>query len=288
MRLNAEHHPAVVTGSFKSLEEYCLYLLHKKAYETAAGLAQDLKVLDLGCNNGWGTSILATSAREIIGIDISKDALASARRDFPELDFRFYDGTRLPFEDDQFDLVCSFQVIEHVADLHQYLSEIERVLGPSGAAIFTTPNAAIRLDPGMQPWNEFHAREFLGRELNATLAPYFESVAVKGLFATEVLYRTELDRCHAARLRARGKAASAGGGTRFSMRDFAAGAIKTVLPQSAVDALRSRVQAPQSIPPDLDGSVLDSYSTADFFYRSENLDTALDLMAHCKIPRTSR
>lgn len=89
----------------------------------------------------------------------------------------------------------SFQVIEHIANAGAYLSEIARVLRSDGVALFTTPNAAIRLDPGMKPWNEFHVREYLAEELSALLRATFPGVAVRGLFAADELYRTEFERC---------------------------------------------------------------------------------------------
>src|SRR5438046_2777514 len=122
--------------------------MHLRAYEAAAQRAKALRVLDLGCNNGYGTNIIGAVAASVIGCDVSEAALADAYRRFPKIEFRRIDGISLPFPHDQFDMVTSFQVIEHIADTESYLAEIWRVLRPGGIALLTTPNAAIRLDPG--------------------------------------------------------------------------------------------------------------------------------------------
>src|SRR5262249_28881910 len=156
----------------------CLYLMHQRAYEEVRRLARGRSVLDLGCNNGWGTRVVAETARRIVGVDVSAGALEEARRsiDASNVQFCQVGGGRLPFVDAEFDVVASCQVIEHVSDYAPYLSEILRVLTPNGVAVFTTPNARIRLDVGMKPWFPFHVREFSGAELHALLQDWFPSV----------------------------------------------------------------------------------------------------------------
>src|SRR5262245_30687423 len=112
----SEHHPLVAT-EFKTCEDYCLSLIHQKAYYIAAELAQDKRVLDVGCNNGYGAAIIAQRCKSVVGVDVSDRAVESARRTcskIPNAEFRVIDGGALPFDSGQFDLVTSFQVIEHV------------------------------------------------------------------------------------------------------------------------------------------------------------------------------
>src|SRR5579872_7120077 len=189
--MQANEHPLEYGDEFMSLEAYCLHLMHRRAYEEAAQIARGLTVLDLGCNNGFGTHHLSSVAASVVGLDVSEAAIADARRRFADCDFRVFAGVNLPFPEAAFDVVVSLQVIEHIADTAVYLGEIKRVLKPSGTAVFTTPNAAIRLDPGMRPWNRFHVREYRAEELRQSLAQVFDSVTVRGLFANEVLYQVE-------------------------------------------------------------------------------------------------
>jgi len=280
VQLQADHHPLEYTGAFASQTEHRLHLMHRKSYEDAAKLTTGLSTLDLGCNNGWGTHLLAGTAKEVIGLDVSH--VADARQRYGSVDFRLYDGHHLPFSDERFDVVVSLQVIEHIDDPKKYLAEIARVLIPGGRAIFTTPNATVRLDPGMAPWNEFHVREFSATDLHGTLSPFFSTVSITGMFATDVLYQTELKRLEevksAARAATRGNA-----GQRRTIREQAKAVLKVLLPDAGVSLLRKLRGSMGDT--ELDGTVFQHYSTKDFFYRSEELDRALDLMAICDGPR---
>jgi SAM-dependent methyltransferase len=180
VKFQAQHHPLVTTSGFQSLEEYCLYLIHLKAYHEVADLARQRVVLDLGCNAGYGSALLATQATTVVGVVVSARALNEAQCIRTNgLHFVLVDGVSLPFADRQFDLVTSFQVIEHIRDYQTYLSEIQRVLAPGGIVVFATPNAALRLDRGMPPWNQFHVREFTASELHSLLQMYFPHVHVR-------------------------------------------------------------------------------------------------------------
>jgi ubiquinone/menaquinone biosynthesis C-methylase UbiE len=99
------------------------------------------RALDLGCGAGDFTAALAHAGAHTIGVDVAEAALERARARHPELDFRLVpiDGA-LPFEDGSFDLVWSSEVIEHVADTGQWLSEVRRVLAPGGRLLVTTPS----------------------------------------------------------------------------------------------------------------------------------------------------
>ena len=132
---------------FETPQAYCLHLIHTKAYFRAAEMAATLAVLDIGCNNGYGTKILSTRCQRVVGVDVSENAIESARKANAntEIEFQVINGKTLPFGDQTFDLVTSFQVIEHVADVEPFLLEITRVLKAGGRAIFTTPNCEIRL-----------------------------------------------------------------------------------------------------------------------------------------------
>src|SRR4051812_26003190 len=146
--LHAKQHPMEFFDEFRTVEAYCLHLMHRAAYRHAAELVRPGQVLDLGCNNGYGSFEFSCHGHQVIGVDVSAEALNNARSRFKadNLEFRQVDGANLPFESDRFDLITSFQVIEHIVEMEPYLSEIRRVLKPGGLAIFTTPNAHIRLD----------------------------------------------------------------------------------------------------------------------------------------------
>ncbi len=259
--LQAEKHELITPEAFTRPEQYNLFLIHKKAYDLAARLARGSRVLDFGCNTGYGTALLAREAAAVTGVDVSPGAVDEGRRRHPGLDLRLVDGRSLPFADAAFDFVTSFQVIEHVADTERFLGEIERVLSPGGVLVLTTPNAALRLAPGMKPWNPFHVREYRAAELRELLERHFVDVRVKGLVADEPLRRIEVRRV--ARLREKSRRRQS----------------KWHRLKSAFGRGR-RPAAPGLTLPDLR-----RYSTAAFRYRGEALDGALDLLAVCRARR---
>ena len=286
IRFQADHHPLVFSGRFSSLTDYCLHLVHLKAYEEAASLAAGKIILDLGCNNGYGSAVLGEACSQVVALDVSSAAIADAKERFGNrrIDFRAYDGLNIPFDSQSFDIVASFQVIEHLENTVPYLTEIARVLRPSGVALFTTPNAAIRLDRYMKPWNQFHVREYRADELADLLKTVFDSVAIQGLFATEELYRIEFERCQKALRTARTGNPPRRRSLMEQSGDALAHLTKMMLPSWVVEYIRARRSVSTS---ELDSGIIKKYSTRDFFYRSDNLDEALDLMAICTVIKTN-
>jgi len=273
---------------FFSLEDYCLRLMHLSAYEEAAKLARDKKVLEIGCNTGYGTKLLSNVCRSIIGVDLSAKALkvASEKYSGGNVNYQLIDGLTLPFADGEFELIISFQVIEHISNYNTYLSELKRVLSADGTAMFTTPNARVRLDPGMKPWNEFHVCEFNAEELSQLLRDWFPRVEIRGLSASEEVYNVEYGRVQRnlreARRNSRRLLPPYG-----EVRRRIISRAKSLLPDGAVERIRKIVRSrrkediPPPVPRQLDAAILKRYSTKDFFYRADNLDSVLDLMAIC-------
>ncbi|MBV8636814.1 MAG: class I SAM-dependent methyltransferase [Candidatus Eremiobacteraeota bacterium] len=282
LRHQSEEHPLVPTTDFSSIEAYVLYLVHRAAYEEAARRARDAVVLDIGCNNGYGTVIVANQSRSTIGVDVSPRAVESAQRYNPRENVRYQliDGLSLPFDDGSFDLVTSFQVIEHISNVERYLAEIRRVLRPGGTGLLTTPNRCIRLDPCMKPWNEFHVREYEASELRALLLPFFDDVQVQGLFAVPAVYEIEYERAQrglASSRRQNKPAYKAKRLLRAALRKFAPSLLQRL--QSARGTPESSDAHAQALAPE----ILARHSTAEFWYSEADVDRALDLLAICEI-----
>jgi SAM-dependent methyltransferase len=299
IRIQAEDHPLIDDAPSTSINQHVGRLMHIKAYEVAAESAVGVDVLDVGCNTGYGTILLARFGRRVVGVDVSHRAIeaatAAAVDGRPE--FLAIDGLSLPFADASFDLVTSFQVLEHVLDPLPYLREIARVLRAGGTVVLTTPNAATRLDPGMTPWNPFHVREYLARELEAELSNVFPSVRIRGMFGTPTLYEAELLRVDAARRRIRARVAAAAEirveGPR--PRPLAVRVAKRVVPAVLRRRLRSmrgrvgrtsssaKAATPKAMPPPMDLEAFLRFTPADLFYADTDLDRAMDLMAVCRL-----
>lgn len=98
------------------------------------------KVLDAGCGSGIFTSAIKKAGYEVVGMDISENAIFQARKRHPDLQFVCHGlDTPWPFEDNAFDAIFAGEVIEHVFGLRNMFSEINRTLKPGGLVILTTP-----------------------------------------------------------------------------------------------------------------------------------------------------
>lgn len=133
-------------------------------------------VLELGCGEGRGVELLAPLGTSYIGIDKIKDVIDRLKSKFPDYEFKSGTFPPFPFEDNTFDTIITFQVIEHVKEDEAFVMEIHRVLKPGGVALITTPN--IKMTLSRNPW---HEREYTGDELTAMCRNYFDQVEMKGV-----------------------------------------------------------------------------------------------------------
>ncbi len=146
-------------------------------------------ILDIGFGYGHGSFYLAQVADKVIAVDSDKENLENAQNKFNQhnLAYMLMDATNLNFPDATFDIVSSFQVIEHVKEtlLLKYLSEISRVLKPEGFFCISTLNREVNMKPGhVYEKNFYHEKEFNLSELNGLLSKVFPSVEIYGLQLT--------------------------------------------------------------------------------------------------------
>ena len=104
-----------------------------------------LRALDIGCGIGVLHPHLIDAVDELVGVDVSTDALSVARERNPRVKYAHYDGQRLPFSDGQFDVGFTVCVLHHVTpgSWQSFLREADRVLRPGGAMLVFEHN----------PWN---------------------------------------------------------------------------------------------------------------------------------------
>lgn len=155
------------------------YVLQRSifAYIQAASLISN-KVLEIGTGSGYGIDYLSPRTSQFITIDkFQTDIDLSA---YKNVSFLRCTVPPLPFEDNIFDFVVSFQVIEHIREDVFFVREIHRVLKPGGQFIVTTPNKLTTLT--RNPW---HIREYTKEELQQLLVLYFSSVRMFGIYGNE-------------------------------------------------------------------------------------------------------
>lgn len=156
------------------LEHYHRYLL-------AAEYVEGKDVLDIACGEGYGSFVLASNALSVVGVDISKDAVAHATRRYSQDNLKFREGNcaEIPVEDSSIDVVVSFETIEHHDQHVEMMSEISRVLKPDGLLIISSPDKAIHSDrTGAN--NPYHVKELYRAEFIDLLDGYFNNISEAG------------------------------------------------------------------------------------------------------------
>lgn len=169
-----------------------MFCRHLFPYEEAVRRhAVSARVLEVGFGAGFGADVLAQAGHRVIAVDPSAQAVAYAGHRYPGVRFARADGCRLPFLSGVFDVVVTFQVIEHLVDDQGFLGELRRVMAPGGCLYITTPNRRLRLLPFQRPWNPYHVREYSDRGLRAVLGPVPDRVAIQGVHARQDLMTLE-------------------------------------------------------------------------------------------------
>lgn len=113
-----------------------------------AALRDRERVLDAGTGTGIGIVAATGGGREVIGVDLSPEMLAVARRRLPEHRLIEADFSTLPFEDGRFDVVISVHALLFAEDPVGAMREWRRVTRPGGRVSLSVPGPTDRT-----PWS---------------------------------------------------------------------------------------------------------------------------------------
>lgn len=158
-----------------------LWAEHIARYAFAARFAPMKRVLDAGCGTGYGCVELAREASSVTGFDTAAEAISYARQYCAPLNAAYVQASAaaLPFAAASFDLVTAFEVIEHLPDWRDFLTEVTRVLHPEGLFLVSTPNRLYYAESRAQDGpNPYHVHEFEFEEFQAALAGCFPHVRI--------------------------------------------------------------------------------------------------------------
>jgi len=250
---------------------YLLSLRLLFAYEYVKQIIpKNSAVLEVGCGPGYGTNYLSNHVKHIIGLDIDKNVIqyASDKYSSENCSFKFYNGLKIPYDDNTYNAVVSFQVIEHLQDDINYLAEIRRILKTGGIYILTTPNRTHRVKPNQKPWNRFHVREYSPDELGNILKATFSEINVWGICGND-----EIQGIEKARIKQAQQFAAL---DPLNLRRFIPASYETWI----VTWLKRVLRRTHKIPGDND--FLNTYSTNDYCITKNNVEDSLDLLAICK------
>ena len=106
-----------------------------------------VSILDCGCGIGTSSYFLAKEDFKVTAIDLSPLFISEARKKYGnQLNLKFFveDASRMSFQNNSFDAICSYDMLEHVTDIKSVLREMSRVIKVGGLLIIFMPN---HLDP---------------------------------------------------------------------------------------------------------------------------------------------
>ncbi len=129
------------------------------------------RVLEIGTGTGYGIDIIAPNVEHFVTMDKTRSEELGAM----PVNVEFKEGVvpPLPFADESFDYVVSFQVIEHIKRDKEFVREVHRVLKRGGKFIVSTPNRPMSLT--RNPW---HVREYTAEQFGALLSSFAEVEAL--------------------------------------------------------------------------------------------------------------
>jgi 2-polyprenyl-6-hydroxyphenyl methylase/3-demethylubiquinone-9 3-methyltransferase len=156
---------------------YALYHLNQPRFDFFDRYVsnwQGLQALDVGCGGGFTCEFMAKRGVKVSGIDQSaqciQQAQAHASLSGLQIDYQHGYSENLPYGANTFDIVVCVDVLEHIADLRQTISEIYRILKPNGLFLFDTINQTFaskfimiwllenilqEIPRGIHDWNKF-------------------------------------------------------------------------------------------------------------------------------------
>lgn len=132
---------------------------HLHRYTLAALFVENKVVLDIASGEGYGSYLMAKTAKKVFGVDIDQEAINNAKIKYKKENLSFLKGSAdlIPLDNSSIDVLVSFETIEHHDKHHEMFLEIKRVLKPNGILIISSPDKKYYSD--LNKNNNFHIKE---------------------------------------------------------------------------------------------------------------------------------
>lgn len=150
--------------SERMLPGFCSDLIehdHKERYNLACQYSEGRKVLDFACGVGYGSNLLATkgNAKSVMGCDLDASAIRYAKHKYKTDNLLFScKNAETYVNENQFDLVISFETIEHLPNYKFFIDNVYKNLVDGGIFIVSTPISSLEIDNN--PINPYHVQEW--------------------------------------------------------------------------------------------------------------------------------
>lgn len=174
--------------------------IHLNRYSIVKPVCKNKIILDAACGEGYGSFFLNKwGAKEVFGLDIDEETIKKADKIFGSSNVKFqcHDVEKLPFPDYYFDIIVSFETLEHIENPDSFLEEIRRVLKPGGMIFLSCPNDPYYYKEGnitnpfhKRPYTFFEFKELAEKHLG-NFADYYLGVAVNGFLNMPISKSTE-------------------------------------------------------------------------------------------------
>lgn len=261
------------------LHVYLNYIRYLFAYQFAAEyIEENCDVLDIGCAGGHGLVYLSKRSSRVVGLDISRKSLLFAReQEVNGESMNVVEGSAsfLPFKGESFDIITSFQVIEHLdkREAKVFLREVGRCLKRNGIFICSTPNKKLRLLPFQRPWNPEHKKEYDQKEFERLLKSFFGFVESYGINASDEITAIEKARVKQTPI-----------GVYFSGPAYKL--LSRILPKAVLTELsffgKLVLENRKDALPEISKYTMEDFSIDDFRIDRNCQEDALDFLAFCK------
>lgn len=164
--------------SERMVPKFCLNLIehdHLERYKLVSQYSKDKKVLDIACGTGYGSHYLGNKgeAFSVLGADLDSEAVRYATHRYKNDNISFTQANAEEFTlDSLFDLIVSFETIEHLPNYEKFLHNVKRQLDKDGCFIVSTPISSFDIDN--HPVNKYHTQEWGFLKFQEIISNYFK------------------------------------------------------------------------------------------------------------------
>jgi 2-polyprenyl-3-methyl-5-hydroxy-6-metoxy-1,4-benzoquinol methylase len=137
---------------YEQLQKHAWYYLPLKweHRQTFKYLPSTGKLLEIGCANGAFLSLAKEKGLEVEGIELNAEAVKAATSSGHTVYNMMLSEYLANDNHEKFDVVCAYQVLEHIADVRQFLNDAIACLKPGGILLISVPdmNTFLKYDDG--------------------------------------------------------------------------------------------------------------------------------------------